>query len=344
MKVRFIPLQSAISDFLEDLSMEEKELDEELIKKWARDAIRMFTTDEQLVHKIGLYDVSNYKANLPDDLQILCEVAYRLEKPKNCGTKRERIIQWTQWADEDCELEINLKCPKCKKTECSGCGDDEVIVDVDRIWELSNAHFNYPLSFGRVHQFGKGHGYKEGDSCFRLLPCSDSHFDHISRHISDCANLNCPKENYSYQLNLPNIEVNFEKGELIVAYLGKKTDESGEIMIPDHIDAILAVQDYITYRYLKKRYLREDSKAIDVNKAQIAKSDWLESLSAARSALQVPSFTEFSKWMRNNPYYKVNQGIENLYERGHSRKHHLRDRGRYRNPLRVTDQNVYKSK
>ena len=343
MKTRYLPLQSAISDFLEEFDMDEKQLDEELIKKWARDAIKHFSTDEQLTHKIGLYEVSNYKAVVPDDLEILCEVAYRLEKPKDCGSKRERIVQWTQWADNDCELEINLKCSKCHKTECTGCGDTEVIVDVDRIWEMSNAHYNYPLSFGKVKSFGKGEGYDEGENCFCLLPCSDSHWDHINRHIDKCANYCCPKREHSYSLCLPNIEVNFEKGELLVAYLGKKTDGDGEVMIPDHVDAILAVQDYIIYRYLKKRSLKDDSKGLDMNKAQIAKGEWLESLSAARSALQLPSFSEFSKWMRNNPYYKVNQGVENLYERGHSRKHNHRNRGRNKNPLRPTDKNVYKS-
>ena len=314
MKTGYVSIDTVVADFLEDFDTSETELDEELIKKWANDAVKDVSTDEQLIPKIGHYTVKNYKVELPNDMELLCEVACRLEKPKDCNlSRRETISQWTQWADNDCELEINLKCQKCTKVGCTGCGDTEVIVDVDRMWELSNAHFNYPLTFGNVKGFGKGDGNKKEDYCFRTIQCADSHWAHIRKHINSCVNLCCGECEHTYMLNLPNIEVNFEKGELLIAYLARPTDGDGNLLVPDNQKVFRAIQDYVAYRYVKKNVYKigKDPKQIDIFLLRDAKNEWIESLSEARSAMQIPDANAFNKWFRNNNTW-FNAGRQHL--------------------------------
>lgn len=312
MRVDYVPITEVIKDFVEDNDSTEVEIDEELLKKWALNVIELINTDQQLVHKIGLFDVRNYKVKKPEDFSMVCEVAYRLEPVKQTCSRQEQIVQWVQGTDSDCELEINVVCPKCKKTGCTECGQNTAIVDVDRIWEQSNAFLHHINKYSTVSRFGRGKSVY--DPNFKLLRFAGGDWDGISRHFPNCMNLQ-ETENHTYSFNPPNIELSFEKGEILLSYLAKKTDGKGDLMVPDHPTVYEAVLDYLTYKWHRKIYFKT-KRSEDYRAYKDAQQMSEVSIGRSRSALQIPGFQEFSAWLRKNKYYRVNNAYDNLLNKG----------------------------
>lgn len=321
MKTCFVPIESAIGDFLSDFALEEAEIDEELLKRWGKDAVEALSTDEQLLHKIALIDVNDCKATLPDDFVSLCEIAYRLDPPEEpCPTKRTRITKFVQDTAEGCELEISVRCPKCYKTKCTGtCGghQNDVIVDVDRIWEMANSHYYYPTTFMSergVQSFGKGEHPTSmySDKFLLMRPNLDHNWFQLQHHVPNCMNLYCHQCHQTYSVECPNIEVSFEKGEILVAYMARAVDNNGIPLIPDHREAFAAVTDYFSWKWSRREWRKDLESNAKLRAMQIAKSDYYESLGAARSALQIPDIRRFNEWVRNNKFYKVESAYMNL--------------------------------
>lgn len=314
MKVGFLPIESAIGDFLFDNDVSENKIDEELLKKWAVDAVKMISTDEQLHHRISLLDVNNYKVELPDGFKILCEVAYRLEPEKNCGTKYQQLTKFAQRTPDGCELEINLKCPKCYKTECEGCGGDSIVVDVDRVWELANSYYNHSTRFmtdSGVKTFGRGEYPSFYSDKFLLLkPASTSWFQ-LSKQLPDCANVHCQECSQSYMIEHPNIELSFEKGEILLAYLSTPVDSEGNNLVPDHVDAIEAVTSHILHKMCKMEWIKDKSDRAKYLAYKDTKLERDEAVGRARSALQIPSAAELSCFLGNNRKNRVHSAYEN---------------------------------
>lgn len=305
-----------VADFIEDMGFDQKLIDDELYKKWAIDATKLISTDEQLKHNIALLTVKNYKAELPDDIKIVCEVAFKQNKEEEkCGSKKERIIQYTQSTADDCEIEINLKCPKCHKFECKGCNNhNDVVVDVDRIWEMSNTHYHYSSKFMRVSHFGQG--YSAHTDMFRLMRHTTSDWFGV-QHMPKCLNLNCPQCVEEYSIQFPNIEVSFEEGELLISYLGQMTDENGDIMVPNHPSVIEAISEHLHFKHFKRDYAI--SKRMEDYRAYVdARQHRDQAIGRARSAMQIPSFQDWTQYLSKNKNIILDNALENLYERGYS--------------------------
>ena len=220
MKVSYIPVDVAIGEYIEDFDIKENEIDEVLLKKWALDAVDMVSTTEQLVHKIALLDVQDYRTELPEDFDLLCEISYRLEPPKDCYTKKTQITKFAQKTAEGCELDIHVKCPKCHKSECDGCGQNSVIVDVDRIWEMSNSHYYYPTRFMSprgVQTFGRGEYSSVYSDKFKLLRPTINNWFQLQQQIPHCVNAHCKDCEESYMIEKPDIKVSFKEGEVFTS-------------------------------------------------------------------------------------------------------------------------------
>lgn len=322
MKTHFLPITTIVADFIEDMGFEQKDLDDSLFTKWAIDATKLIHTDEQLCHQIALLDVKNYKAELPDDTKIMCEVAYRIppKEEEGCGPKSERVIQYLQKTADDCELEINLKCPKCKKFECNGCGSGDVVVDVDRIWEMSNQHIHYSSKFMTVSHFGKGSSTHTPE--FQLAKYVDHNWGGI-QHLPKCMNLQCDNCTVEYSIKYPNIEVSFEEGELLVSYLGQVLDEEGNIMVPDHPSVIEAITDHITFKYFRKEY--NNSKDMADYRAYVdARNSRDASIARARSAIQIPSPQAWMQKAYNSSLYgKMDLAYKDMIERTKKNTRHV---------------------
>lgn len=294
----YVPLISIVSDFVEDNDVRQTQIDENLVKKWGETCAGWITTADQLVaHRAIILDVDRYKAKYPADLYKIVQLAYRKSPPKNSPKRTEQISQWIQHTyDPDQKLEINLITKGCNEPNCD---DSYVEVDVDRIWEMSHPEIYYS-GFTRKIDWGKGgNAQYNDDHIFRVMNYSTNDFFGLSMHIPDCLNIVAPDINETYVLNPPYIEVEFEKGELLLSYLGKRTDENGDLMVPDHPSAIQAVYFYMTYKWFWLEFSRTGDSAA-LRKVRMAEEQYKTHLAEARAALSMPDYNKLKPTLLQN--------------------------------------------
>jgi len=304
-KYEFISIQTVLEDYI-DFSGHEGELDEPWILKQANDAVSRFTTDQQLVHRIEVLDVRDYKTAFPKNMRFIVQAGYRID-PQNCCL-REEVSQFTQKAfGSKCELEINLKCPKCHTEKC-GCGQNVLEVDVNRIYETA-----HPELFSRYmqHFHTSGGNTGRGECCFydprfRLMRKTSNQFFNVPWHIDECLNLrtDCHIE---YDVHPPNIIVNFPKGEVLLSYLSYMTDNEGYLMVPNVPLVFEAINWYIEERMAFRRYrlTREQADRIFWQQMVELKN---KKIKQATSTLQMPDPDEWWQFVSNHwrkvvPYY-----------------------------------------
>lgn len=303
MKVNFVPIDAAIADWKEDNEFE-AEIDEGLLRKWAQDCVKRVSTDEQTIHSVALLHVDNYKTLLPKGFKMLCQLAYKVSPKKTCG--REEIVQWTKkvWGSE-CELEINLKCPDCHKEKCD-CNSPVVTLNVDEIWSQANPQV-FTSYMKHFHNFGKS-GYSDSSwgQDFKLMRPRVGNFDNLRYHISNCPNLKSDCE-YVYDINPPEVVVNFKKGQLLISYFAEPTDDEGYPLIPNTALVFDAIRWKIQERMMYRRYLKEIKK--DTKEAwQDSYQLYTRAVAMAKAELQIPDAdTWYNKmrdtWSRNWPKY-----------------------------------------
>lgn len=314
-----ISLHTVLEDYI-DFSGHEGELDEPWVLKQANDAVERLVTDQQMDHRIEVIDIRDYKGPLPKYFRYVVQAAYRIDPPDCCT--REQISQFTQKAfGTGCNLEINVICPKCKTQTCD-CQDRAVEVDVNRIYETA-----HPELFTRYMD----HFYKSGgntgrgiacfyDSRFHLMSKTSNQFFNVPWHVDECLNLvtDCEIE---YDIHMPNIIVNFPKGEVLLSYLGYQVDEQGYRMIPNVEIVFQAINYYIEERMAFRNYR--------LTKSQNDRIFWQQMLemkdkmiSRARSQLQIPDPDEWWQFVSNHwrkviPYYKwernLNRGVRDEF-------------------------------
>lgn len=302
MKLPHVSIKNVVLDWVQDNELQHEEINEPVLIKWAVDCMGWVKTPNQLKHRIVVLPVVNSRAELPDDLELITQAAANVEKDKPV-TRREQIVQWVQGTlEKDCDLEINLICPTCKKTSC-GCKGAAIEVDVDRIWEMAHPEIYYS-HFTRVGRFGYGPGQNGVSSYytpeFELMRYSTKDYFKLQHLVTECPNVSCDTCNHEFIIDPPYIEVDFEEGEVLLSYLGKVLDEDGEIMIPDHPDVHEAIGHHLDYKYYRIKAKKGDQNAARISAE--AKMMREESLAMARSSLEMPSYDEFKSFIENSSW------------------------------------------
>lgn len=316
--IGYVHMDNIIQDWAEDTGLIDfGELDETLLVKWATDAINMIPLPDNGAHKISIIYVENYKAKMPEDFLWLQAAAANVYKKKEkCKpTKRQQIIQWVQGTG-DCKLEVNLVCDKCKKPECT-CEYTSVAVDVDRIWEQSQPQIYYQnyMKLGRVG-YGNQPFYDPDtgqlieypdriEQKFQLMKYQSNDYFRLGHFLGDCPNVNCKDCVNQFRIDMPYIEVDFPTGEILLSYVGKKTDENGNLMVPDHPDMIDAILNHITYKWMSReanRNINNPNKSSQAYKAfaREAKTEREDSFGKFRTYVTIPDIHDFQSWLENS--------------------------------------------
>lgn len=305
-----VSLNTVLSDFYEDNGIVQKDIDESMILKWAEDETFDNITDRQLVPRFAWLSVCNYKADLPSDLVIINEIAYRIKPPTDsCGNREYEITQYVQDTHEGCEIEINVICPACHKTECS-CNSNDIIVDIGTSFEISHPEMYYS-KYAKVGRFG--YGKSVHDPNWNILCHTENDWFGVNKHMPGCANLHCRECPHTYRIEPPNLDTSFEDGEVLISYMGRELDENGTIMIPKHRDVFEAILQHITYKYYRREYLmrREASDRAIYQEAKFLRD---EARVKARVRLSTPSFAEISKFWSKNKWSKIDNAYSNLLD------------------------------
>lgn len=259
-----IPISVLIDRFLTEFQLQHELIDTSLLKEQAIDIARDFTTADVLTHKIALLDIVNTRAKLPSDFKTAISVAYRIFEKKSDCTTIQKVTAYTQQT-AGCDLEIRTKCDKCQKDSCECGGANTVEIDVDHIFRMENPWYYNVSQFGMPIDSTDLYGYKQNKNRFKLLRATTDPFHNLSYHLPDCVNLHCKDCDHSYSITPPYIAVDFlnqnKKVELLLAYLGTPTDESGDILIPDDTDAKEAILYGLAYKYFMSDFARTSSQA-----------------------------------------------------------------------------------
>lgn len=306
-KVDYVSIHTVKPDFYEDNGLVQKNIDESLLIKWATDEVSDWNLDTQKTQSIAWLTVRNYKFELPNNTYKILEIAYKQDKSnESCGIKG---VQITEWANDTlgCEVTSQVNC----KDECDGCGDHalkDVVIDVTRNWEITHPEIYYD-KYVKVGRFGYGNSIYSPK--WKLLSATTNDFFGMNMHLPGCANLYCRECPESYRINGRTVETSFEKGEVLVSYLGTPVDENGDVMIPNHRDAFEAILQHLTYKWFHRQYVRyrkPSDKQISMEAMQLRDQARIRVM----SRLGTPSADEFGAFWYKNKWSKMDSAYSNL--------------------------------
>lgn len=280
MKYPQITPQELVQDYIDSNASLQRDFDEELLLKFATDYSHKLNLAaiEQSVERIVLLPVENYSTQYPSDLRQIVQASYLMDYTDPSDRWRITQVVYDNIVDE-CDLEVNIKCPDCwpeqKKTmDCGECNYSYIEVDVDQIW--NNAHPE--LWFGHMkHYLGTSSTVKDINrstyhNSFQLMRPATGPYFNMKYHIPTCHNINIDSE-VQYRLEQGNkLVVNFEKGMVLLSYLGIPLDDDGNptiANIPEVYESVGYYLDeklsWIDYRLSKSR---EDYSAFQAAKAE----------------------------------------------------------------------------
>jgi len=119
---------------------------------------------------------------------------------------------------------------------------------------------------------------------------------HILTH---CPNVSCKNCLHEFMIDMPYIEVDFKRGEVLLSYLGQKMDENGDLLVPSHPSVFAAINFHLQHKWFYRMYLRTGDRSA-LEKAKLAETSREFEIGVANSALNVPDFSQFYSWMEQN--------------------------------------------
>lgn len=322
MDLEFISIKTVLEDYV-DYSGEELQIPESIVLKTANDTLSKILTGENLDMRIVKLDVKNHEAILPKGFRSVVQCLYRDATPKK--VRREQVIEWSQnlYNDDGCKLKINLECPECHNESCD-CNSDVVVVNVDRLWQDSHPEYyaskRYLYNYGRIGEPNHNPCYD-----FKIMRRSKNNFFATQYHIPGCVNTSFDDPSHAeYEISLPKIVTSIKDGEILLSYMSTVLDDEGYNMIPNHprvLEAIFyAIEERMMWKDLRKT---GDPKFREL--FLIAEKKKNESISLARSAIQVPSYDSWMEFAREHWTKIVPETIDrNEVNLGR----HLADRGK----------------
>lgn len=276
--MNFISAKAGVREYLR-LSGHKGEINKSDILAWTNDAVSRIVSDEQLIHKIKVFEVVDYKTELPDDFVNVIQAAYLITD----DSVKHLVEEVCAFTDKQlgCQVDIKLNCPKCHKSKCE-CGTNEIYVDVDRLWR--SAHPEHVAAYMQ-HFYNYGGTNKKSfySDRFQLMrPATSSFF-----HIKNCVNIDFDSE-IQYTIQPPNLITNFKEGKVLLSYFARRVDEEGYLLVPDEPVVFEAIAWYIQEKMLYRKYMEDYSMAL-YRAWQDAFQLREKFIARAHSQLQIPS-------------------------------------------------------
>jgi hypothetical protein len=262
---------------------------------------------DAFIEEIALIDIENYKGKLPTNLKYISQALYREEQTYECPT--HVITDYTKKLyGTDCEINVSLKCDPCSDS----CGTKKVVMDADYDYLVNNPQWAYNHSkffYGNrnTNPTFNTKASKEVFPEFSLMRRTTNHFFNIPYHINECINFN-EDSRVEYNVEYPNIVVNFKKGKVLLAYIGVSVDEEGYRMIPDIEEVYDAIYYSIRERLLEQKFDNEPSQnnriALQMAEAKaVAKRKRAVAILSTQDPDEWMMFIK-NHWVRTIPNYK----------------------------------------
>lgn len=313
MKFNQVTVTQLVDNYIEDYAANQSNFDEGIFYKWAADITNKVVGAnlEQWVERIVVLQVENYSAQIPADFKKLIQLSY-LDQSDVYETRWQVTQAVYDNIVDDCDLEINLKCPDCYKgqkvsTGCGECDYSYVEVDVDTIWR--DAHPE--LIYGHMkHYIGTGSTVADINrstyhNSFQLMKPTTSPYFNLQYHIPTCRNLNVDvAAEYRFE-SASKLVVNFEKGMLLFSYFGTPMDSHGDALVPDIPEMYELVSFYIDEKSAWIEYTRTRSPE-SYKLYQVAQHERMRTMRLTNNQLSKIDIHEF--WAKMEKYYRSRLG------------------------------------
>lgn len=293
MKLGYVTNNSIVDDLLTEIDIT-GQIKEEVIKRQIDDAAKMIIDTEQMMFGVSILDVENFHATLPDGLATI-ELAACTDNPKHY-LNREEVAGWRQQVfGTECQVEVNLLCPECKKDKCKHSAP-VIEVDVDRLyiesrpylWNIDSKYLGYSAAIT------DGFPTPNFSPHFQIMKprASDAAFWNSEYFLGICNSLDTVK--YLYDRNGQEFLTNLKEGQVYIAYLKFMKDSEGYFMIPDNPIAIEAVKAFVTMKMMRKHYLK-DGNQTDRLRYKDMQAEAMQLISQAKVELETPEAGKFNR-------------------------------------------------
>lgn len=123
-----------------------------------------------------------------------------------------------------------------------------------------------------------------GDLPIPLMSSEDDsqEFYNVSENLPD-------RDDYTYSLNSKYVNLNFEKGDIIIVYKAVATDEECYPLVLDNETLLRCIESYIKYRWFD---ILNDMEMISDRKLHKAEADYSFNVAQADANLKLPSIDE----------------------------------------------------
>lgn len=299
MRLNWITVDQFVGDWLDETG-HEGHFNVDEVEKFAQDEAERLVSGDVGKEYIVLLEIDNYTAELPINFQREVQAAYNIYPRK--PVLRQEVSEFTQpiFDGTGCELKINIECPKCHKEQCS-CSVPVVEVEADYLYQIANPQ-HHTAYWNHFHHYVNLTEYPDDRRCgyhpqFRLMYPKINDFWNMEYNLSQCVHFEVDNE-ISYIIDDRNIVVNFEKGQVLVNYIGLRLDENGRSLIPSDPDAIDAIVKYVEMKFAKSDY-RTTKKRDELVYYQLIKEEYKEAHDKAVRKLRRRTPNEISRLFRN---------------------------------------------
>lgn len=308
-KYNYLPVSSIVEDWLDFSGEDQHQLDETIIKKWANDAVERITTGEQLIHRIDLLRVRDYKTTLPEGFRYLHQAAYKLPDNTPFSKLKGNIVKGTRalLGNSANVSTAPNNCKTCGQDWCT-CSSNVLSIEIENIYDqasydLYEKYMNHFQKRGSIIQENTSRHACTYNPQFILMSKSSSDFSNIPFHLNNCPNINLDHE---VEYNITNsrdgnllLTCNIRNCDVLVSYLGTQVDEQGYRMIPN-VEVVfkainLYIEERLAYRQYRKSRAQKDAMFYERLVPMTERA-----ISRAKSQIAMPDPDEWKQWVRNN--------------------------------------------
>lgn len=273
----------------------------------------LLTADNYSVY-ITHEQIYNNKAKLPSNFKYPLQVAYRSAKTRKDIYSKADVFQKLKFSfSENCKANLDYNCKFCHKHECD-CGEYQIFPlelntnkqSPNNAIDISHSYSKFLIGYTKYNNTC----VSKLDKNFEIIKPSYNYFFNLPNIIKNC---NIPNLNtrFEYRIQDGIIEVNDTNnyGEVLIAYLGKKIDEDGLLMIPNerlYIDAVVArlAEGFALIEYTQSQ--TQSSRIFWMDMSAVA----TKKVARARNFFKIPnmdSWDEFMNlvWLKRIPYDNI---------------------------------------
>ena len=298
-----------------DLGLED--ISEDDVIEWTGEVLEHIGVVSMLEEHVAFIEVTNHKANLPNNLTSIIQVAknskYTISDKGVCiNTVLNEITSEPQSQDSNSTTCNNINFMGFAPVDCSGTiiGDYEVAY-YRPFFDLQYEYYNWSNSILFQQYFVPVR--LSNKTFFNSIVCEEDPQIYLNS-----------RDEYTISGNT--LKLSFKEGQIALAYYSFPLDpDTGYPMIPDEVSVVEAIVSYITYKYMKRMwYLGREGYA---DKYKQAESDYNWYISQAKNKLFGPyGIDDFQDLLEQNKQLIPNLSRYKNFFSGNSYKELIRYR------------------